>query len=47
MRATPPGNYRFFETLFNNAFPPAQGDLFGAIDLEKPGKPDAEDELPP
>jgi hypothetical protein len=38
MRATPSGNYRFFETLFNNAFPPAQGNLFAALDLEKLGK---------
>lgn len=45
MRATPPGNYRFFETLFNAAFPPAQGDLFGALELEKLGEPDAPDEL--
>ncbi|HVC51064.1 MAG TPA: P63C domain-containing protein [Stellaceae bacterium] len=44
MRATPPGNYRFFETLFNSAFPPAQGDLFAALELEKLGKPDDEDE---
>jgi hypothetical protein len=45
MRATPGGNYRFFETLFNNAFPPAQGDLFAALELDKLGKPDADDEL--
>jgi P63C domain-containing protein len=39
MRATPPGGYRFFEVLFNNAFPPAQGDLFAALELDKLGSP--------
>jgi hypothetical protein len=34
-RATPEGNWRFFETLFNNAFPPPQGDLFAKLELEK------------
>ena len=45
MRATPPGNYRFFEVLLNNAFPPVQGDLFAALELDKLGRPDADDEL--
>jgi hypothetical protein len=45
MRATPPGNYRFFETLFNSAFPPAQGNLFAVLELEKLGNPDAGNEL--
>lgn len=45
MRATPPGNYRFFEVIFNNAFPPAQGDLFAALELDELGNPDANDEL--
>jgi P63C domain-containing protein len=34
-RATPDGNWRFFEALFNHAFPPPQGDLFAALELEK------------
>jgi hypothetical protein len=40
LRATPPGNWRFFETLFNQAFPPQQGDLFAALELEKLGEVD-------
>jgi hypothetical protein len=43
MRATPPGNYRLFEVLFNNAFPPAQGDLFAALELDQLGNPDADE----
>lgn len=35
LRATPNGNWRFFETLFNNAYPPAQGDLFAGLDVEQ------------
>ena len=35
LRATPGGNWRFFETLFNNAYPPAQGDLFAGLDVEQ------------
>ncbi len=35
LRATPEGNWRFFETLFNQAFPPAQGDLFAGLDVER------------
>lgn len=34
LRATPDGNWRFFETLFNQAFPPPQGDLFAGLQLE-------------
>lgn len=34
MRATPDGNWQFFETLFNQAFPPPQGDLFATLELE-------------
>lgn len=35
LRATPTGNWRFFETLFNNAYPPAQSDLFAGLDVER------------
>jgi hypothetical protein len=35
LRATPDGNWRFFETIFNHAFPPAQGDLFASLDVER------------
>src|SRR5215472_9890324 len=35
LRVTPDGNGRFFEQLFNQAFPPPQGDLFAALELEK------------
>lgn len=35
LRATPSGNWRFFETLFNNAYPPPQGDLFAGLDVER------------
>lgn len=35
LRAVPDGNWRLFETLFNHAFPPAQGDLFAGLDVEK------------
>jgi hypothetical protein len=37
LRATPPGKWKFFETLFNQAFPPRQGDLFAALELENLG----------
>jgi len=37
LRATPAGNWRFFETLFNQAFPPIQGDLFAPLELERLG----------
>jgi hypothetical protein len=37
LRATPAGSWRFFETLFNEAFPPPQGDLFAQLELEKLG----------
>jgi hypothetical protein len=35
LRATPDGRWQFFETLFNHAFPPAQGDLFKGLDVEQ------------
>jgi hypothetical protein len=35
LRATPDGNWRFFETLFNQAFPPAQGNLFAGLEIEQ------------
>ena len=35
LRATPNGKWRFFETLFNQAFPPPQGDLLAQLELEK------------
>lgn len=35
LRATPDGNWRLFETLFNHAYPPAQGDLFANLDVER------------
>jgi len=40
MRATPRGNRRLFEQLFNEAFPPAQGDLFTQLELEKLERPE-------
>jgi hypothetical protein len=35
LRATPTGQWRFFETLFNQAFPPLQPDLFLADEIER------------
>lgn len=35
LRATPDGNWQLFETLFNHAYPPAQGDLFKGLDVVK------------
>lgn len=35
LRATPDGNWRFFETLFNHAYPPPQQDLFTGLDVER------------
>ncbi len=35
LRATPPGNWRLFEQLFNQAFPPPQGDLLAALEIER------------
>ena len=36
LRATPNGQWKFFEMLFNQAFhPPAQGDLFAAQEIER------------
>lgn len=34
LRAVPEGNWRLFETLFNHAYPPSQGDLFAGLDVE-------------
>lgn len=33
LRATPDGNWKLFETLFNHAYPPSQGDLFKGLDV--------------
>lgn len=35
LRATPTGQWKFFETLFKQAFPPAQPDLFMADEIER------------
>lgn len=35
LRATPNGQWRFFESLFNQAFPPTQPDLFLADEIER------------
>jgi hypothetical protein len=35
LRATPSGQWKFFEMLFNSAFPPAQPDLFMAEEIER------------
>jgi hypothetical protein len=35
LRATPDGNWQFFETLFNHAFPPPQRSLFQADDMAR------------
>jgi hypothetical protein len=35
LRATPDGNWRLFESLFNHAYPPPQRDLFEGLDVEK------------
>ncbi len=35
LRATPNGQWRFFEMLFNQAFPPIQPDLFLAEEIER------------
>ncbi|MFY9895241.1 MAG: P63C domain-containing protein [Xanthobacteraceae bacterium] len=35
LRATPNGQWKFFEMLFNQAFPPAQPDLFLAEEIER------------
>jgi hypothetical protein len=43
LRATPNGQWKFFEMLFSHAFPPAQPDLFLAEEIERlknaPGGP--------
>jgi hypothetical protein len=35
LRATPNGQWKFFEMLFNQAFPPPQPDLFLAEEIER------------
>jgi P63C domain len=35
LRATPNGQWKFFDTLFKQAFPPAQPDLFLADEIER------------
>jgi hypothetical protein len=35
LRATPNGQWKFFEVLFNHAFPPAQLNLFLADEIER------------
>jgi hypothetical protein len=35
LRAKPSGQWKFFEMLFNQAFPPAQSDLFLAEEIER------------
>jgi hypothetical protein len=35
LRATPDGNWKLFEMLFNHAYPPPQGDLFRGLDVER------------
>lgn len=35
LRATPNGQWKFFEMLFNQAYPPAQGELFVPQEVEK------------
>jgi hypothetical protein len=35
LRATPNGQWKFFETLFKQAFSPAQPDLFLADEIER------------
>ena len=37
LRATPNGQWKFFEMLFNQAFPPMQGDLFIEQEIERLG----------
>lgn len=34
LRASPTSNWHFFSTIFNNAFPPTQGDLLADLELE-------------
>ena len=40
LRATPDGQWKFFETLFNHAYPPLQPDLFQAQEVARLSKPD-------
>jgi hypothetical protein len=39
LRATPSGNWKFFQQLFDQAYPPQQGDLFSEQELEKLNEP--------
>jgi hypothetical protein len=40
LRATPDGQWKFFEMLFKQAYPPAQLDLFQAQEIARLNKPD-------
>lgn len=40
LRATPRGQWKFFEALFNQAFPPMQGDLFMEQEIERLSAPE-------
>lgn len=40
LRATPDGQWKFFEMLFNQAYPPVQPDLFQAQEIALLSKPD-------
>lgn len=39
LRATPSGQWKFFEMLFNQAFPPMQGELFIEQDIQQLSQP--------
>lgn len=39
LRASPDGQWKFFETLFNHAYPPMQPDLFQAQEVARLSKP--------
>ncbi len=40
LRATPDGQWKFFEMLFNQAYPPVEPDLFHAQEIAKLSRPD-------
>ena len=40
LRATPPGQWKFFEMLFKQAYPPDQGELFIAQEIERLAAPE-------
>lgn len=40
LRASPDGQWKFFEMLFNQAYPPVQPDLFQAQEIAKLNRPD-------